>query len=140
MNKRIVTIFGALVIVVSACTSSGASPAASSRRRCGEPAAAPPYISIVSKGFQHQFWQAVKKGAEDQATTEGASVNFMGPDTESNVDQQLNMLQTRAGQEAGGPVLCRARQQGGQRRCCSNSSRRRSRSSPLTPASTATSR
>lgn len=48
----------------------------------------------MSKGFQHQFWQAVKKGAEDQAATEGATVNFMGPDTESNVDQQLNMLQT----------------------------------------------
>ena len=23
-----------------------------------------PYIPLVSKGFQHQFWQAVKKGSE----------------------------------------------------------------------------
>ena len=78
MNKRIVTIFGALVIVVSACTSSGASPAASSGGAAAS-GGSTPYISIVSKGFQHQFWQAVKKGAEDQATTEGASVNFHGP-------------------------------------------------------------
>ncbi|HEY6057838.1 MAG TPA: ABC transporter substrate-binding protein [Candidatus Limnocylindrales bacterium] len=92
MSKRFVTIIGALAIVVGAC-SSAASPSASS----GGPAASSgstPYISIVSKGFQHQFWQAVKKGAEDEAAKEGASVNFMGPDTESNVDQQLNMLQT----------------------------------------------
>jgi ribose transport system substrate-binding protein len=48
----------------------------------------------VSKGFQHQFWQAVKQGAEEEATKQGASVNFTGPDTESNIDQQLTMLQT----------------------------------------------
>jgi ribose transport system substrate-binding protein len=92
MNKRSVSILGALVIVVGACSSSGGSPSAASSG--GAAPGGAPYISIVSKGFQHQFWQAVKKGAEDEATKEGASVNFMGPDTESNVDQQLNMLQT----------------------------------------------
>jgi ribose transport system substrate-binding protein len=95
MNKRFLTIIGATAIVISACSSSatptpGSGGAASSGGATGDK----PYISIVSKGFQHQFWQAVKKGAEDQAATEGATVNFMGPDTESNVDQQLNMLQT----------------------------------------------
>ena len=25
------------------------------------------YIALVSKGFQHQFWQAVKQGAEEKA-------------------------------------------------------------------------
>ena len=93
MNKRIVSLFGALVIVVGACSSSGATQSASSGAAASS-GGSTPYISIVSKGFQHQFWQAVKKGAEDEATKEGASVNFMGPDTESNVDQQLNMLQT----------------------------------------------
>ena len=87
MSKRFVSIVGVLAIVVGACSSSGASQSAGT-------GGSTPYISIVSKGFQHQFWQAVKKGAEDQAAKEGASVNFMGPDTESNVDQQLNMLQT----------------------------------------------
>ena len=24
-----------------------------------------PYIPLISKGFQHQFWQAVKAGAEE---------------------------------------------------------------------------
>jgi ribose transport system substrate-binding protein len=95
MNKRLVTILGVLAIVASACSSSGATQSAgSSGGAAPSGGGSTPYISIVSKGFQHQFWQAVKKGAEDEAAKEGASVNFMGPDTESNVDQQLNMLQT----------------------------------------------
>ena len=55
---------------------------------------AKPYIPIISKGFQHQFWQAVKKGAEDEAAKLNATVNFIGPATESEVDKQIEMLQT----------------------------------------------
>jgi ribose transport system substrate-binding protein len=51
-----------------------------------------PYIAIISKGFQHQFWQAVKKGAEDEAKAEGARITFEGPATETEVEAQLNML------------------------------------------------
>ncbi len=101
MNKRYLSIVGAAAIVVGACSAS-ATPAPSTGGGGGSGSA--PYISIVSKGFQHQFWQAVKKGAEDEATTEGATVNFMGPDTESNVDQQLNMLQTELAKKPAG--LC----------------------------------
>jgi ribose transport system substrate-binding protein len=46
----------------------------------------------VSKGFQHQFWQAVKKGAEQEAQKEGATISFVGPPTEQDVEQQLTML------------------------------------------------
>src|SRR3954469_18343782 len=51
-----------------------------------------PYIAIVSKGFQHQFWQAVKKGAEEEATKEGARITFEGPPTEQDIEQQVTML------------------------------------------------
>lgn len=51
-----------------------------------------PYIAIVSKGFQHQFWQAVKQGAEEEAAKLGARVTFVGPATEQDVEEQLNML------------------------------------------------
>ncbi|WP_353114238.1 ABC transporter substrate-binding protein [Microbacterium sp.] len=51
-------------------------------------------IALVSKGFQHQFWQAVKKGAEDEAKTLGVNVTFEGPAAETEVDAQLQMLQT----------------------------------------------
>lgn len=53
-----------------------------------------PYIALVSKGFQHQFWQAVKDGAEQAAEEFDVEITFEGPDTEADVDQQLQQLQT----------------------------------------------
>ncbi|TFD69138.1 ABC transporter substrate-binding protein [Cryobacterium sp. Hb1] len=52
-----------------------------------------PYIALVSKGFQHQFWQAVKSGAESKAKELGVTVTFDGPASETEVDSQLQMLQ-----------------------------------------------
>ena len=52
-----------------------------------------PYIALVSKGFQHQFWQAVKSGAESKAAELGVTVTFDGPASETEVDSQLQMLQ-----------------------------------------------
>ena len=51
-------------------------------------------VAIVSKGFQHQFWQAVQQGADEAAAELGVSITFEGPDDESQVDQQIQMLQT----------------------------------------------
>ncbi len=51
-----------------------------------------PYIALVSKGFQHQFWQAVKIGAEQAAEELGATVTFEGPDGEGAVDRQMDMI------------------------------------------------
>jgi len=50
------------------------------------------YIPLVSKGFQHQFWQAVKQGADQAATEFDVRVTFEGPDTEAQVDRQIDML------------------------------------------------
>lgn len=50
------------------------------------------YIAIVSKGFQHQFWQAVKQGAEQAAEEFGVEITFEGPENESQVDKQMEML------------------------------------------------
>lgn len=52
------------------------------------------YIALVSKGFQHQFWQAVKQGAEEKAAELGVTITFDGPASETEVDAQLQMLQT----------------------------------------------
>ena len=51
------------------------------------------YIALVSKGFQHQFWQAVKTGAESKAKELGVKVTFEGPASETEVDNQLQMFQ-----------------------------------------------
>jgi ribose transport system substrate-binding protein len=50
------------------------------------------YIPLISKGFQHQFWQAVKSGAERAAKDYNVQVSFEGPETEAMVDKQIDML------------------------------------------------
>jgi len=52
-----------------------------------------PYVAIVSKGFQHQFWQAVKGGAEAMGEELNMDVNFIGPESESQIAKQIEMLQ-----------------------------------------------
>ena len=49
-------------------------------------------IEIVSKGFQHQYWQAVLKGANQKAKELGVTINFVGPNSESDIADQVQML------------------------------------------------
>jgi ribose transport system substrate-binding protein len=73
----------ALGLALAACGSDDGGSGASSDE---------PYVAIVSKGFQHQFWQAVKKGAEDEAKKEGVRITFEGPAAETDVEDQMTML------------------------------------------------
>ncbi|MTH34078.1 substrate-binding domain-containing protein [Paracoccus limosus] len=50
------------------------------------------YVALISKGFQHQFWQAVKQGADKAGADLGVDVSFDGPDNETQVDKQMDML------------------------------------------------
>ncbi len=76
----------AVLLVAAAC---GGTPASSSPSPTGKA-----FIPLISKGFQHQFWQAVKQGAEKAATQFNVRIDFQGPENESQVDKQLEMLQT----------------------------------------------
>jgi ribose transport system substrate-binding protein len=51
-----------------------------------------PYIAVVSKGEQHDFWQQVKKGANAAADQYGVDITFEGPASESDVQDQVEML------------------------------------------------
>jgi ribose transport system substrate-binding protein len=55
--------------------------------------AAKAFIPMISKGFQHQFWQAVRQGAEKAAAQYNVTITFEGPENESQVDKQIEMLQ-----------------------------------------------
>ncbi len=52
------------------------------------------YIPIISKGQEHQFWKAVKAGADKAAKEFGVEITFEGPASESEVDKQIEMLKT----------------------------------------------
>lgn len=80
-----------LTLVLGACssnqTSSKSEGKGESAKKSGKP-----YIAIISKGFSQQYWQAVKKGADQAAAKYNVRITFDGPDNESQVDQQVNML------------------------------------------------
>lgn len=78
LNRR--TLIGAVAATAILASSSFAS------------AADKMYIPLVSKGFQHQFWQAVKAGADKAAGEFGVEITFEGPDNETMVDRQIDML------------------------------------------------
>jgi len=40
---------------------------------------AKPYIPVISKGFQHQFWQAVKLGAQNAAKDLNVDITSKAP-------------------------------------------------------------
>lgn len=49
-------------------------------------------VEIVAKGFQHDFWVAVKEGAEEAADEFDADINFVGPKDESAISEQVEMI------------------------------------------------
>jgi ribose transport system substrate-binding protein len=89
MKKVSIIVVGAILLgILAGCAAPKATPA---------PAAgggAKPYIPVISKGFQHQFWQAVKLGSEKAAKDFNVDITFEGPETEAQVDKQMEMLQT----------------------------------------------
>ena len=91
ISVGLVALAAAASMALAAC-SSAAPSASSSASGAASSSSAKPYIAIVSKGFQHQFWQAVKQGAEQQATKDGVTITFEGPATESEVEAQMTML------------------------------------------------
>jgi len=51
-----------------------------------------PFIPVVSKGEQHDFWQQVKLGANAAADKLDVDITFEGPASESDVQDQVEML------------------------------------------------
>jgi ribose transport system substrate-binding protein len=82
-QKMLATVFSLLVVValIAGCGS-------------GSKSSGKPYIPVISKGFQHQFWQAVKLGAEQAAKDLNVDITFEGPESEAMVDKQVEMFQT----------------------------------------------
>lgn len=94
MKKAVVlTLFMLMTAALLGACGSNSEEVSSDGEKGGDKA----YIPIISKGFQHQFWQAVKAGAEDAAKEFNVEITFEGPDNESQVDKQINLLRTALG-------------------------------------------
>jgi ribose transport system substrate-binding protein len=81
----------------AAATGGAAQPTTGSQPAAAGAVGPDTYIPVISKGFQHQFWQAVKSGAEKAAADLNVKITFEGPESESQVDKQIEMLQTALG-------------------------------------------
>jgi ribose transport system substrate-binding protein len=107
MNHRTLKTFALLMLsfalLLSAAACSGQTTTATTAAAAGSEGttaaaattAAPAegvYIAVVSKGFQHQFWQTVYKGAQAAADDLGVTITFEGPPSESDIQAQVQML------------------------------------------------
>ncbi|MFF2482984.1 ABC transporter substrate-binding protein [Paenibacillus sp. NPDC058071] len=85
------------ISLLSACGSNGEKASSNSGEKnsgsAPKTADSKIYIPIISKGFEHQFWQSVKAGAEQAAKEFNVEITFNGPDNESQVDKQIEILQ-----------------------------------------------
>ena len=104
--KKLIALLLALVMVVGlvACGAKEEAAAPAATEAAKEEAAAPEaeaavdaeaaamYIPVMAKGFQHQFWQAVKAGADAAAAEYGVEIYFDGPASESEIAAQVDMV------------------------------------------------
>ena len=121
MKKRVMTaLVGVMGIAIAAagCSSSdgGGGTGGTTEEK--------PYVALISKGFRHQFWQAVKDGAEQAGEEFNITVTFEGAQEEGNVEQQIQLLQTTLDKkpaalgfaaidsQAAGPLMQQAKDQG----------------------------
>lgn len=100
------TLVGTLVIGCGSKTDNSSSDAKTDETSSEEKASGGDLnIEIVSKGFQHQYWQAVLKGAEQKAEELGVKINFVGPNSESDIADQVQMLQSAINAKPGAIAL-----------------------------------
>ena len=106
MKKKVLSALLSVAMVATLLVGCGGSkeeaaapaPEATTEAPAEEEAAAPEatgealHFEIVSKGLQHEYWQAVKNGCESKAQELGATINFVGPASESDIQPQVDML------------------------------------------------
>ena len=95
-SSKLFSVLSVLVLVslLVACAPAATPPPPPPAPPPAPAAGAKMYIPVISKGFQHQFWQAVKAGSVKAAAQYNVDITFEGPETEAMVDKQMEMLQT----------------------------------------------
>lgn len=110
-KKRLVALLmaGAMAMSMTACGGDkGGAGAASGSKPAGSGAASggDMEIGFVVKSLADQYWVLVKAGAEAKAKELGVKVNFTGPNAESDVQGQVDMVQSMIGKKVS--ALCLA--------------------------------
>ena len=99
-KKRLLALLmaGAMAVSMTACGSSDNSASGSGAAASGSGAAGgDKEFTIVVKSLADQYWVLLKAGAEAKAKELGVKVNVIGPNAESEVQQQVDMIQNAIG-------------------------------------------
>ncbi|MFA6239449.1 MAG: ABC transporter substrate-binding protein [Candidatus Hydrogenedentales bacterium] len=62
-------------------------------------------FAVVPKGLTHQFWLTVKKGAETAAAERQVKITWLGPEKETDVVKQINIIEDMIGSGVNGIVM-----------------------------------
>ena len=62
-------------------------------------------IAVIPKGLSHQFWMTIKAGADAGAEETGAHIIWQGPAKETEIAQQINIVQDMITRRVDGIVL-----------------------------------
>lgn len=92
-----------MIMTIAALPGCGRGPESS--RDAGEAQDTPLDIAVVPKGLSHQFWITVKAGAEAAAEEVGARIIWQGPAKETEIAQQINIVQDMITRGVDGIVL-----------------------------------
>jgi ribose transport system substrate-binding protein len=63
------------------------------------------YIPVISKGWQHQYWQSVKMGAEKAAKDYNIRITFEAPEADIAVNKQIEMIDSALSRKPDALVL-----------------------------------
>jgi len=63
------------------------------------------YIPIISKSWQHQYWQSVKMGAEKAAKDYNVKITFEGPEDDAAINKQIEMIDSAVSKKPAALVL-----------------------------------
>lgn len=63
------------------------------------------YVAVISKGWQHEFWKTVEQGAIKAGEEKDVKVTFEGPDNETMVDKQIEMMENAITKKADAIML-----------------------------------
>lgn len=66
---------------------------AASRDSYEDPTEEAPFIAVVARGFEHEFWRTVRHGSLTAARELAVPLSFDGPATEEMVDVQIDLVE-----------------------------------------------
>lgn len=114
MKKRLLAMLlaGAMALSLTACGSEPAktddtkTPDASAEGGDANAAGGEVHVGFVVKSLADQYWVLVQAGAKEAADRLGVKLDFIAPNSESDVQAQVDMIQNLVGQKI--DVLCLA--------------------------------